>query len=98
MSRRKCKPLPGGGELTLLEKPSASDLFVRAMELRRGSEDEPMDELAAAERLQRAGRQGHYPAMAALALFCEGKVRNLPRGKQNSNRKSMNVFSVEPRA
>ncbi|MEM7260232.1 MAG: tetratricopeptide repeat protein, partial [Pseudomonadota bacterium] len=72
--KRLTKVLPGGGELKLVRTPDAEDHFLRAMDLRRGSETEKMDEDAAVELLMQGARNGHRPSCAALALLCEGKV------------------------
>jgi len=71
--RRPARSLPGGGSLTLVQPPDSQDQFLKAMDLRRGSVGNPMDEDAACELFEIAANEGHKGASAAIALLCEGR-------------------------
>ena len=72
--KARSKPLPGGGSLSLVRAPNAHDNFLKAMDLRRGAVDTPMDEKAALELLEISAKQDHLGASAALALLCDSKL------------------------
>jgi len=73
--KARSKALPGGGTLSLVRAPEPHDHFLKAMDLRRGSVNNTMDEDAAVELFRiAAADEAHLGASAALALLCEGKV------------------------